>query len=144
MNQPIQFPNALPPAYLIEQGLLARAAPALDATQSLRLLLSILQLLNFRQSGPWDAQRLGRGFDDRYIDYASVAIALYVAAAGIPRELVLMAQNEYARANSRYGIGTDYDPTYKFLPERNVRNTDTGYRLFQQGWGISRAERSVR
>ena len=66
------------------------------------------------------------------MDYSTVAIGLYAAAAGIPRDEILAIQNDVAK-NSVYPANTHYDRTYTHLPEQNVINTDIGYGLVRSG-----------
>ena len=94
-------------------------------------------LLRFRQGGEWDLQRLETGkVDPKYVDYSTVAIGLYAAGAGLPRESILDFQNAYAAAKSNFAPGTKKDPVYTSLPVRNVMNTDFGYEIYSKGpWG---------
>lgn len=86
-----------------------------------------------RPAGEW-ARRIRQ-----YVDYATVAIGLYGASAGLPVDQILTVENEYARRNSLYP-GQKKDKTYPFLPERNVANTRLGYDLYDSG-RIGRARR---
>lgn len=89
------------------------------------------QLLNFDRGAPWDSQRLGGQYREEYVNYATIAIGLYAAAAGISRGEILEIQNLKARS-SHFPPGTVYDAVYSHLPAKNVRNTDIGYRLYQR------------
>jgi hypothetical protein len=64
------------------------------------------------------------------VDYATIAIGLYAAAAGISMNEILTIENYRAR-DSHYDPETRFDETYTHLPKRNVLNTDTGYSLFR-------------
>ncbi len=77
-------------------------------------------------------QRLTGDFDVKYVDYATIAIGLHNAAAGLPRDASLMIQNFYARAFSTYPKGTPMSVEFPSLPVRNVSNTDIGYAMFYQ------------
>ena len=90
------------------------------------------ELNNFRRWQAWDAQRYDRTYYTRYVDYATVAIGLNSAAAGIPEAASLRMQNSYAK-DSRYAKKTIMSKVYPNLPERNVTDTETGYRLYHDG-----------
>ena len=96
-----------------------------------------LELSNFLWWMPWDAQRWGNPIQGRnyreYRDYATVAIGLYAAAAGIPRDTILAMQDLATRLGSRFSPDDELDTTYTHLPKRNVKNTDIGYDLFKSG-----------
>ncbi len=77
-------------------------------------------------------QRLDNKFDARFIDYATVVIGLYYAAAGFPLNECLKIQNIYAAIFSNFGR-VQMDRTYTHLAERNVFNTKLGYELFNSG-----------
>jgi hypothetical protein len=89
------------------------------------------RLLQFRQGGPWDAQRLGNTFHDQFVDYSTVAIGLYAAAAGIPENKILSIENAYAGSKSEFGSDAVHDKKYPNLAERNVKNTYIGYAAYQ-------------
>jgi len=72
-----------------------------------------------------------RAFPDaKYRDYATVAIGLYAAAAGISEREILIIQNMYAWTNGRFGDEAR-DKTYTHLLQRNVENTHLGYTMFR-------------
>jgi len=50
------------------------------------------QLAKFGYGGPWDAQRVQGQFVDDYRDYATIAIGLYMAAAGVPIDMALQIE----------------------------------------------------
>jgi hypothetical protein len=89
---------------------------------------------NFRQGGPWDVQRIGSDRDPthKFIDYATVGIGLYGAAAGIPIDELPFYQNLYAAHHSDFG-DVERDPVYTHLAQRNVKNTRRGYELYNSG-----------
>jgi hypothetical protein len=72
-------------------------------------------------------------FVDDYRDYATIAIGLYMAAAGVPIDMALQIENEYARWRSHFDRDEQMDSVYTSLPTRNVRNTQIGYELYQSG-----------
>lgn len=123
----IFYPSNLDPDYFISKGT-ARS----DEPTDLTLELIGGDLARFRQGGEWAVQRLGgSGFDQKYVDYSTVAIGIYGASAGISAELVLEIQNQYARYKSHYPEDTVFSTVYTYLPARNVFNTEIGYEIFQ-------------
>jgi hypothetical protein len=56
-----------------------------------------------------------------------------MAAAGVPKPIALLVENEYARENSKFGPGEKFDWFYRYLPKRNVSNTEIGYELYRSG-----------
>lgn len=67
------------------------------------------------------------------MDYATVAIGIYAAAAGLSPDEILTAQNLYARLRSRYRNDKLMDSVYTYLPATNVSNTYLGYDLYVSG-----------
>lgn len=88
------------------------------------------ELLLFRQGRAWDLQRLDGHNHPEFRDIASVVIGLYGAAAGIPPNLSLELQDQYARWFSIFG-NSERDPVYTHLAKRNVFNTRLGYELYR-------------
>ena len=100
LGSPIRRPKALDPNMFVAAGLedkqlwtTALASPAGYMSAVRRLYERLKQ---FDRFGPWDAQRFTGKFDGRYVDYATVAIGLYAAAAGIPRAAILEIENYIA------------------------------------------------
>jgi hypothetical protein len=87
----------------------------------------------FGQGGPWDAQRVDGHFVDEYRDYATIALGLYMAAAGVPMQIALLVQDTYAWGNSTFDPKEKMDAIYRNLPVRNIRNTELGYELYRSG-----------
>ncbi len=89
-------------------------------------------LPKFRQGREWDMQRLGGRYHDAYVDYSTVAIGLYAAAAGIPEAEILGVQNVY-KIGSGFTREDNHDPIYRNLLVYNVKNTDIGYQMYSSG-----------
>ena len=87
------------------------------------------ELSKFDRGNIWDAQRIGHAYRPEFVDYATVLIGLYAAASGIPESLILLIENIIAFKN-KYEKGENYDNVYRYLPERNVKNTGEGYYLY--------------
>ena len=140
-EKPMFFPAGLDPHFFVRKGLedkeLVREILAFGGeTGSFAALAYIFaELSRFNRQFPWDAQRWGKWPHEEnyplFVDYATVAIGLYAAAAGIPKYLILEAEDLVGRG-SNFG---DFIPdgTYTHLPERNVKNTGIGYDLFESG-----------
>ncbi len=127
-------PKDMDPQLFVDRGL--RAAEAMRNASPdagpVGLDPMILDEIEFRQGGSLDAQRVDGRVVRQYVDYATVGIGLYGAAAGIPLDEMLANENEYARWHPR-PPGQEMDETYRFLPKRNVANTKLGYDLYSSG-----------
>jgi hypothetical protein len=104
----------------------------LDAEMQLQLMADLVaQLANFRQGGPWDAERVqGQRVSD-YRDYANIAIGLYMAAAGIDLDDALSIADKYALIFSSFE--EPMDETYTHSSKRDVRDMEIGYELYESG-----------
>ncbi|MCK1383311.1 RHS repeat-associated core domain-containing protein [Bradyrhizobium sp. 21] len=118
LGQPMMRPSDVDPAFFVDEGKKG----------------GYLDLGKFGQGKSWDVQRVDtdRLPTPAFIDYATVGIGLFAAAAGIPEPTLLSVENNYAWAKSNFG-NVQMDATYKSLPARNVFNTKLGYQLFQSG-----------
>jgi hypothetical protein len=99
-------------------------------------IVALNNLMSFAQGGGWDVQRVGpnKEFEPKFVDFATLAIGLYSAAAGLDREEVLdYLMNNYAAIFSDFGPNVRMSKKYPHLPERNVYNFDTGYDLYRSG-----------
>ena len=132
----IEIPPGEDPHFFIQQGLLDRmrtgGVPNEEELRAMAQNLDVPDQISARRS-------LGFAADQRrlsipqFVDYATVALGLYGAAAGIPIETLFTIQDNYAWIMSHYREGTVYDETYTHLPERNVGNTELGYELYKSG-----------
>lgn len=136
-GNPLLRPADLPPEMFVREGLAIRDKFNEALKQDSGLLLSqataelIDQLRQFGQGGIWDAQRIQGQAVDEYRDYATIAIGLFAAAAGLPIQIALQIENVYAYLSSNFD--EQMDEVYTNLPRRNVRNTEIGYELYQSG-----------
>jgi hypothetical protein len=133
-GRPMWRPNDMDPHFFVDKGL--EAAAAFQDPESGNAWGGFPQIAtslpNFQQGAPWDARRVNGIVVRQYVDYATVAIGLYGAAAGIPIDRILTIQNQYAHDHPR-PPGQETDETYRFLPKRNVANTRLGYDLYNSG-----------
>jgi len=132
---PMMRPAGMDPHFFVSEGLKDKKVEQMLAPYGGGLVALEYygsELSKFWRGGSWDAQRIGGSFHPEFVDYATVAIGLYAAANGIPRDQILSIQDIVART-SKYPYGTEMDQTYIHLPKRNIRNTDLGYLLYQSG-----------
>jgi hypothetical protein len=139
-GNPVLRPADMPPEMFANAGIAFNFKEKFAAAQQNGLEAQLLvmaelaaQLAKFGQGGPWDAQRVQGQFVEDYRDYATIAIGLYMAAAGVPIDMTLQIENEYARWRSHFDRDEQMDSVYTSLPTRNVRNTQIGYELYQSG-----------
>ena len=127
----IRGPWGFPPEYFIQQEQEDRAAAdAMGLDPWTRLWFHVNDLRKFGQGGPWDLQRLETGkVDDKFVDYATVAIGLYAGGADIPRFETLSVSSLNAYFRSSFGKDAPMSEEFSSLPKRNVLNTDLGYEL---------------
>ncbi len=133
---PVMRPSGYGPEFFADQGRLdAAIQQVLLATGQVEVEAGFVlsQLRNFRQSGAWDMQRPGGHFDARFVDYATIAIGIYAAAAKIPLQEILGIQDLYASQFSHFDPTAEMDPNYTHLRAINVENTKLGYELYNSG-----------
>lgn len=126
-GQPVFRPASMPPEFFIRQGERLRHLPP----EALAPLVAA-DLYNFRQAGPWDAQRHDGRWVREWVDYATIAIGLYAAAVGLREGEILSLQNGYAYVFPDFGSAPK-DETYRSLAKPNVFNTRTGFDLYKSG-----------
>jgi hypothetical protein len=122
-------PADLPPEMYVRAGFAAgkqfaatAATPGPDAASVYQAMLGIAQeLRQFEHNGAWDAERVQGRYVVEYEDYATIAIGLYCAAAGMPFYTALLVQLTYAMKEGR------------LLTAREIRDTQIGYELYQSG-----------
>ena len=145
----IMGPWAFPPEFVVSEGEKTASLRVYPLADSLNLGNSLsaendisrnttyyavlgADLYRLTTGQAWDMQRLNGTFDPKYIDYATVAIGLHNAAAGVEMQTSLSMQNFFASYRSRYPQGTTMSESYPSLPLRNVLNTQIGYDLYKQ------------
>jgi hypothetical protein len=138
-GNPILRPADLPPEMFVREGQAIRDKFTAALKQDSGVLLSYAtaelydKLRQFGQGAIWDAQRIQGQAVDEYRDYATIAIGLFAAAAGLPIQIALQIENVYAFFRSKFDPAEQKDEVYTNLPERNVRNTEIGYELYESG-----------
>jgi hypothetical protein len=132
VGNPILRPADLPPELFVQRGLeFAQTWAGTEDFPEVHNSQAIYEMSSFGQGHALDAQRINGRSVREYRDYATIAIGLHDAAAGIPIEDSLKNQNAYAGLFSRFD--EPMDAVYGNLPIRNVRNTEIGYQLYQTG-----------
>ncbi len=129
-------PDDKPPEMFVREGLATRdvfSSMTRLGADALAAAMFVARASQFGQGGLWDAQRVDGQFVDEYRDYATIAVGLYMAAAGVPMRIALLVQDIYAWWNSTFGPKETMDAVYNHLPVRNVRNTELGYELYRSG-----------
>ena len=132
-GNPLLRPANLPPEMFVVEG------NALNLTETQQtggnvdevaeaLLLGIAR---FRHNEAWDAERFEGDYVSEYHDYASIAIGLYMAAAGISLDDALTIVDRYAAEKSSFD--EPMDDTYTHTSERDVRSIKRGYDLYESG-----------
>ncbi len=122
----VMRPAGIDPKFFIMRG--AQGDPA-DETGGYAVGKLTRDLPKFWQGHEWDVQRVG-GWHKEFVDYSTIAIGLYGAAAGIPEELMLRAEDVYAWRKSDFAT-EKRDAAHTHLAERNVENTHIGYELYR-------------
>ena len=131
----IEMPPGEDPHFFVDQGLLSRMyGGGIPTGEELhRMARLLVSLFRFWQGHSWDAQRVKGTVVHEFIDYATVAIGLYGAAAGIPIEVMLEIENVYFRLRSTHEKDVQMNSKYTYLPETNVKDTELGYELYDTG-----------
>lgn len=138
-GNPVLRPADMPPEMFVREGQAIRDKFNAALKQNSGLLLSYAtaelydKLRQFGQGAVWDAQRVQGQAVGEYRDYATIAIGLFAAAAGLPIQIALQIENVYAFFRSKFDPDEQKDDVYTNLPERNVRNTGIGYELYESG-----------
>lgn len=135
-------PEGFDPHFFVKRGRLHNTIPvfpfnseigdASDVATTIGVTSIYADLVNFWHGHLWDAQRITGVFDEKFRDYFTVEIGLYVAPAGIPLETILKMQNLYTEKFSKFSPGTEMDKVFPSLPRRNVANTRLGYELVEK------------
>jgi hypothetical protein len=138
-GNPVLRPADMPPEMFMREGQAIRDKFNAALKEDSGVLLSYAtaelydKLRQFGQGAIWDAQRVQGQAVSEYRDYATIAIGLLAAAAGLPIQIALQIQNVYASRNSTFDRSEQMDEVYTALPKRNVRNTEIGYDLYESG-----------
>jgi hypothetical protein len=135
-GKPLLRPDDKPPEMFVHEGLATK-----DMFDHMMLRGDVRRAWDmfyarasqFAHGGPWDAQRIDGQFVEEYRDYATIAIGLYMAAAGVPLAIALAIEAGYAYDRSKFDRNEPMDWIYRDLPVRNVRNTEIGYELYRSG-----------
>lgn len=147
-------PHDLPPEAYVQAGLAAKSHGLADtmhevaevirgnpdllsdegnANTRLAVLASMIayEILPFAHAGSFDAERFDNFYVRDYRPYTSVALGVYMAAAGVSREDMLTIGDFYAAVFSRFH--EDMDPNYPHSTKQDVQDNLLGYELYESG-----------
>jgi len=132
-GNPILRPANLPPEMFVLEG---NAFNLTETQQTGGDVGAVAQaqlwgIAQFQHYWPWDAERVQGDYVPEYHDYASIAIGLYMAAAGLSLDEALAIVDRYAAEKSSFD--EPMDETYTHISERDVRNIEKGYDLYLSG-----------
>jgi hypothetical protein len=68
-----------------------------------------------------------------YRPYTSIALGIFMAAAGVSREDMLWIADSYASSSSRFGANETMDPNYKHSAQQDIEDNLRGYDLYESG-----------
>jgi hypothetical protein len=92
-----------------------------------------LKLLPFLHGGSFDAERTDSNYICEYRHYTSIALGIFMAAAGVSREDMLWIADSYASSSSRFGANETMDPNYKHSAQQDIEDNLRGYDLYESG-----------
>ena len=149
-NNPILRPADLPPEAYVQAGLAAKSHNLADymheLAQAIRGDPNALQdpdkrgltiamvaaaLLPFAHAGSFDAERFDFNYVRDYRHYTSMALGIYMAAAGVSREDMLTIADFYAGIFSHFHEETDAH--YAHSSKQDVQDNLRGYELYESG-----------
>ncbi len=96
----------------------------------------VSSFFKFGYNGPFDFQRrlTDKGeqiFYGEYKDFTNIVVGLGAANAKIPRVFTTAVAAAYALVQESE-FHEPMSPVYRFIPKRNVRDYEIGYKLWQQ------------
>ncbi len=106
--------------------------PAEDGSRIAAIIAVVAAtLLPFAHGGSFDAERFDFDYVRDYRHYTSLALGIYMAAAGVSREDMLTIGDFYAGVFSRFH--EDMDPNYPHSTRQDVQDNLKGYELYETG-----------
>jgi len=139
-QRPLLRPADLSPEMFVREGLAYDFKAKLAAAEqggmdqvSMAWAALAFQLSNFKQGGPWDAERIPseRVYVSEYHDPANIFIGLYMAATGVPLGDGLLIADTYARLKSSFQ--GPKDEVYTHSSRQDVIDIKMGYDLYRSG-----------
>ena len=89
------------------------------------------ELLPFAHAGSFDAERFDNVYVRDYRHYTSIALGIFMAAAGVSKEDMLTIADDYASAFSTFRDKPDQ--RYKHSSAQDVQDNLRGYELYESG-----------
>jgi hypothetical protein len=151
-GKPILRPDDLPPETYVQAGLIAGShnladnlhnalqalqgdlSGALDAYPLIAALIGTGQdLLPFIHGGSLDAERFESNYVQEYRHYTSIALGIFMAAAGVSREDMLSIANAYAKRFSTFSAKEVPDERYTSSAQQDIEDNLRGYELYESG-----------
>lgn len=103
-----------------------------DALAGLATFIAVT-LLPFIHGGSLDAERFDSNYVREYRHYTSIALGIFMAAAGVSREDMLWIADSYARSSSTFGPHEQMDPLYTRSAKQDIEDNRRGYELYESG-----------
>ena len=144
-------PADLPPETYVQAGLAAKSRNLADSMHDLaqairgdpevsrdgasRIALAMevvgSELLPFVHGGSFDAERFDNNYVYDYRHYTSIALGIFMAAAGVSRDDALTVADYYAGVFSRFR--EEMDPHYTHSTKQDIQDNLKGYELYESG-----------
>ena len=144
-------PADLPPETYVQAGLAAKSRDLADRMHDLaeairgnpdvwqdcvsRVALAMevvgSELLPFVHGGSFDAERFDNNYVYDYRHYTSIALGIFMAAAGVSRDDALTVADYYAGIFSRFH--EEMDPHYTHSTKQDIQDNLKGYELYESG-----------
>jgi hypothetical protein len=143
-------PADLPPETYVQAGLTAKSHNLADYmhdlaqavrgdpnalqnpyTRELTIATVAAALLPFAHGGSFDAERFDFNYVCDYRHYTSLALGIYMAAAGVSREDMLTIADFYAGIFSTFH--EKRDPNYPHSTKQDIQDNIRGYELYESG-----------
>jgi hypothetical protein len=143
-------PADLPPETYVQAGLAAKSSNLADYmhdlaqairgdpnalqnpdTRELTIAMVAAALLPFAHGGSLDAERFDFNYVRDYRHYTSIALGVYMAAAGVSKEDMLAIADFYAGIFSTFHERPD--PNYPHSTKQDIQDNLRGYELYETG-----------
>jgi hypothetical protein len=144
-------PADLPPEVYVQAGLAAKSRNLADTMHQLAEFLRghsdllpdqdtrmadmtaivTYELLAFAHAGSLDAERFDNYYIRDYRHYTSIALGVFMAAAGVSREDMLTIADYYASSSSHFH--EEMDDLYPHSTKQDIQDNLRGYDLYESG-----------
>lgn len=151
-RKPLVRPQDLPPEAYVQAGLAAKSRGLPYAMHevaefirghsgissgedssgiAMQATLVAYELLPFVHGGSFDAERTDSNYINEYRHYTSIALGIFMAAAGVSKEDMLTIADFYASIFSTFHEKPD--PQYTHSTEQDIQDNLRGYELYKSG-----------